>query len=80
LGRDGIRVNAVAPSAVLTDATRQFFGDKADKALEVVKAGQAIQSNLSPKDLTRTVLWLISDTSNFVTGQTISVDGGTVMN
>lgn len=80
LGRDGIRVNAVAPSAVLTDATRQFFGDKADKALEVVKAGQAIQSNLTPKDLTGTVLWLISDTSTFVTGQTISVDGGTVMN
>lgn len=80
LGRDGIRVNAVAPSAVLTDATRQFFGEKADRALEVVKAAQAIQSNLSPTDLTGTVLWLISDASNYVTGQTISVDGGTVMN
>lgn len=79
LGRDGIRVNAVAPSAVLTDATRQFFGDKAEKALEVIKASQAIPSNLVPADLTGTVMWLISNSSNFVTGQTISVDGGTVM-
>lgn len=80
LGRDRIRVNAVAPSAVLTEATRQFFGDKADKALDVIKAGQAIQSNLTPADLTGTVMWLISNASGFVTGQTIAVDGGTVMN
>ncbi len=80
LGRNGIRVNAIAPSAVLTEATRQFFGDKAEKALDVIKAGQAIQSNLTPADLTGTVMWLISSASAFVTGQTIAVDGGTVMN
>ena len=80
LGRDGIRVNGIAPTAVLTEATRQFFGDRAEKALEIVKAGQAIQKNLKPSDLTGTVMWLISNASNFVTGQTISVDGGTVMN
>src|SRR5207237_9941527 len=28
LGRDNIRVNAIAPSAVLTEGTRQFFGEK----------------------------------------------------
>ena len=39
LGRDSIRVNAVAPSAVLTEGTREFFGDKHDKALEVIRAG-----------------------------------------
>jgi NAD(P)-dependent dehydrogenase (short-subunit alcohol dehydrogenase family) len=79
LGRDGIRVNALAPSAVLTDGTREFFGDKAGRALEVIKAGQSIQRNLTPLDLVGAVVWLVSDASRFVTGQTIAIDGGTVM-
>jgi p-cumic alcohol dehydrogenase len=79
LGRDNIRVNAVAPSAVLTEGTREFFAEKTDKALETIKAGQALTRNLSPSDLVGTVHWLVSDASRFVTGQTIAVDGGTVM-
>jgi NAD(P)-dependent dehydrogenase (short-subunit alcohol dehydrogenase family) len=79
LGRDRIRVNALAPSAVLTEGTSEFFGDKLDRALAAVKAGQTIQRNLVPSDLTGTVAWLLSDESGFVTGQTIAVDGGTVM-
>ena len=79
LGRDRIRVNAVAPSAVLTEGTREFFGDKHDKALEVIRTGQAIQRNLEPGDVAGTVLWLLSEDSRFTTGQTIAVDGGTVM-
>jgi NAD(P)-dependent dehydrogenase (short-subunit alcohol dehydrogenase family) len=65
---------------VITEGTREFFASKLDKALDVVKAGQAIQRNLQPGDLSGTILWLVGDTSAFVTGQTISVDGGTVMN
>jgi 3-oxoacyl-[acyl-carrier protein] reductase len=79
LGRDNIRVNAVAPSAVLTEAAREFFAEKADKALETIKLGQAIARNLVPSDLVGTIHWLISDASGLVTGQTIAVDGGTVM-
>ena len=79
LGRDRIRVNALAPSAVLTEGTSEFFGDKLDRALQAVKANQTIQRNLVPSDLTGTVAWLLSDESGFVTGQTIAVDGGTVM-
>jgi 3-oxoacyl-[acyl-carrier protein] reductase len=66
LGRDNIRVNALAPSAVMTEGTAEFFGERLDRTLE-------------PGDLTGTVAWLISDGSCFVTGQTIAVDGGTVM-
>jgi len=80
LGRDSIRVNSIAPSAVLTEGTREFFAEKADKALETVKAGQALQRNLEPIDITGAMHWLVSDDSRFVTGQTIAVDGGTVMN
>jgi len=79
LGRDGIRVNAVAPGTVLTDATREFFGQKFDKAVERIRTDQTIQRNLMPTDLVGTLVWLLSDASAFVTGQTISVDGGTVM-
>jgi 3-oxoacyl-[acyl-carrier protein] reductase len=79
LGRDGVRVNALAPSAVLTDGTREFFGDKAGRALEVIKTGQSIQRNLTPPDLVGAVIWLVSDARRFVTGHTIAIDGGTVM-
>ena len=79
LGRDNIRVNALAPSAVVTEGTSEFFGDKLDRALATVKAGQTIQRNLVPGDLTGTVAWLLSGESGFITGQTIAVDGGTVM-
>ena len=79
LGRDNIRVNAVAPSAVMTEGTAEFFGERLDRALEMVRAGQSIQRTLEPADLTGTVAWLISDGVRFVTGQTIAVDGGTVM-
>ena len=79
LGRDRVRVNALAPSAVITEGTREFFGAKLDRALDTIKTSQTIQRNLLPADLAGTVQWLISDASAFVTGQTIAVDGGTVM-
>jgi 3-oxoacyl-[acyl-carrier protein] reductase len=79
LGRDNIRVNAVAPSAVITEGTAEFLGDKLDRGLEVIRAGQSIQRTLEPADLSGTIAWLIGDGSRFVTGQTIAVDGGTVM-
>ena len=79
LGRDNIRVNAVAPSAVLTEGTTEFFGEKIDKGLEVIRAGQSIQRTLEPADLVGTIAWLVGDGSAFVTGQTIAVDGGTVL-
>jgi NAD(P)-dependent dehydrogenase (short-subunit alcohol dehydrogenase family) len=79
LGRDNIRVNALAPSAVLTEGTDEFLGEKRDRALGVIRTAQAIPRTLVPGDLTGTVAWLISDGSHFVTGQTIAVDGGTVL-
>ncbi|HYM30838.1 MAG TPA: glucose 1-dehydrogenase [Candidatus Cybelea sp.] len=78
LGRDWIRVNAVAPSAVMTEGTAEFMGDKLEKAKQVIAAGQTLQRNLETGDLTGTILYLASDASHFVTGQTIMVDGGTV--
>lgn len=79
LGRDNIRVNTIAPTAVITDGTREFFGSKLDQALDVIKDDQAIKRNPMPDDIVGVVTWLASDASRFVTGQTISVDGGTVL-
>ena len=80
LGRDRIRVNAVAPSAVLTEGTREFFGPRMDRALEAIKAQQTDpHRNLNPSDLTGSVSWLVSEASAFVTVQTIAVVVGTVM-
>jgi NAD(P)-dependent dehydrogenase (short-subunit alcohol dehydrogenase family) len=64
---------------VVTEGTAEFFGDKMDRGLEVIRAGQSIQRTLEPADLAGTIAWLIGDGSKFVTGQTIAVDGGTVM-
>ncbi|MBL4719980.1 MAG: SDR family oxidoreductase [Alphaproteobacteria bacterium] len=78
LGRDWIRVNAVAPSAVMTEGTEEFFGDNLAHAKDVIAANQSLKRNLDPSDLSGTIIYLASDASKFVTGQTIMVDGGTV--
>ncbi len=79
LGRASIRVNAVAPSAVATEGTKQFFGERHENALKAIAEGQAIPRNLDAADVSGAVCWLLSDAAKFVTGQTIAVDGGTVM-
>ncbi len=77
LGRDWIRVNAVAPSAVMTEGTSEYFGEKLEKSAQAIAASQTLKRNLSPADLVGSVLYLASDASRFVTGQTMMVDGGT---
>ena len=79
LGRDEIRVNAIAPTAVVTEGTAEFFGEKHEDALKVISSGQCLRRNPHPEDMIGTVMWLASDSSGFVTGQTIAIDGGTVM-
>jgi len=78
LGRYEIRVNAVAPNVVNTDATGEVFQDKKDKVLEVTMSQQAIRRPLETEDIVGAVLFLASDHSKLTTGQTIMVDGGTV--
>jgi NAD(P)-dependent dehydrogenase (short-subunit alcohol dehydrogenase family) len=78
LGRDWIRVNSVAPSAVLTEGTDEFFSDKLERAKQVIADNQSLKRNLEVGDLAGTVIYLASDASKFVTGQTLMVDGGSV--
>lgn len=79
VGRYNIRVNAVAPNVVNTDATSELFKDKKDKIIDVTMAQQAIRKPLETEDIIGAVLFLSSDLSKLTTGQTLMVDGGTVM-
>jgi len=78
LGRFNIRVNAVAPNVVNTEATGEVFGDKRDKILDVTLSQQSIRKPLETGDIVGAVLFLSSDYSRLTTGQTVMVDGGTV--
>ena len=79
LGRYNIRVNSVAPNVVNTDATSEIFQDKRDKIVDVTVAQQAIRRPLETEDIMGAVLFLSSDLSTLTTGQTLMVDGGTVL-
>jgi 2-dehydro-3-deoxy-D-gluconate 5-dehydrogenase len=71
---DGIRVNAVAPGRVRTALTEAVFADPVRHA-EVVKAIPLGRPGV-PADLAGACLLLVSDAGAYVTGQTLSVDGG----
>lgn len=70
----GIRVNAIAPGPTLTDLTRAGYDDlEARRATEsAIPLGRLGQ----PDDLVGAVLFLASDESRWVTGSTVTVDGG----
>lgn len=73
-GRDGIRVNAIAPSFVPSDMTEGIFGS--DKLKRYVERNTPLPRFETPEDLDGAVLYLASDASSFMTGQTLVVDGG----
>jgi len=70
----GIRVNAIAPGLVKTDFSSVLWNtdDILKKALE----DQALNQLAEPKDIISAVAWLSSPESDFVTGHTLVVDGG----
>lgn len=76
LGPLGIRVNCVAPGLVYpTDASRATKED----VKEAIVAQTPLRRIARPEDVAGPVLFLASDWSRFITGQTIVVDGGLVM-
>ena len=77
LGPSGINVNAVAPGYVATEAS--LGQTNSDKIFEIATGEQSIRQRLQPTDPAGAVLFLASAASDMVSGQTIYVDGGTVM-
>jgi NAD(P)-dependent dehydrogenase (short-subunit alcohol dehydrogenase family) len=74
LGPHGIRVNAVAPTVVLTPMGTQVWGEAA-KA-DPVKAKIPLGRFLEPREVTDVVLFLASDAAAMIHGETILIDGG----
>lgn len=75
LGAFNICVNAIAPGLVRSESTEYVPKERHD----FYENGRAISRPQYPEDLTGTVLYLLSDHSNFVTGQTMIVNGGFVL-
>lgn len=75
LGGQGIRVNAIAPGPVDTEATRTQAGQAAH---DIVRNSLAIKRIGQPEDMVGACLFLLSDESSWVTAQIIAVDGGQV--
>ena len=73
LGPVGITVNALAPGSTETEVPRETVTP--EQARRIV-ASQAIARRQVPDDLTGVVLFLASSSSDFMTGQTMNVDGG----
>lgn len=71
---EGIRVNAVAPTFIETELTTKMFEDKEFK--KDVDSRILLDGLSQPEDISGAVLYLASNLANFVTGETIKVDGG----
>ena len=75
LGDDGIRINAIAPGFTMSEnIEKQRAALKS--TVERSVANRAIKRDQMPDDLVGTMLFLSSPDSDFMTGQTIVVDGG----
>ena len=73
-GGDNIRVNAIAPGAVITERQKQLWVSPAD--IEMFKARQCLHREIQPLDIARAALFLASDDSAMMTKQCLVVDGG----
>ncbi|HRI16596.1 MAG TPA: SDR family NAD(P)-dependent oxidoreductase [Verrucomicrobiota bacterium] len=71
-----IRLNVVAPGLVATPMSQRAQAD--EDILAFIRTKQPLGGGRigKPEDLDAAVVWLLSDESNFVTGQVIAVDGG----
>jgi NAD(P)-dependent dehydrogenase (short-subunit alcohol dehydrogenase family) len=70
----GIRVNAIGPGWFLTEMTQRRFMDK-EKSVQTISRIPLGRTG-NPEELGGVAVFLASDASSYVTGQTIVVDGG----
>ena len=71
---EGIRVNCLAPGYVETDLTKALFDDSA--FLEILRSRIPVGRRGYPADMVGPAIFLASPASDYMTGQTLVVDGG----
>lgn len=72
LALDDIRVNAVAPGVTATPASRTYVDENPDRDRKAIAMGRSGR----PEEQASAILFLLSDLSSYITGQTLLVDGG----
>lgn len=75
--KSNIRVNVVSPGVIQTAMIDRFVHGEAQIRQQLV-AGEPVGRVGKPEEIANAVLWLSSDASSFVTGETLAVDGGWV--
>jgi NAD(P)-dependent dehydrogenase (short-subunit alcohol dehydrogenase family) len=78
VGADGVCVNCIAPGLIMSDNVRENPAWSNDIVAGNVST-RAIKREAEPSDLIGTLIFLCAGDSDFMTGQTIVVDGGSVM-
>ena len=82
LGPHGIRVNAIAPGAILTRAVLSHVGKQAEEEKASIKELKAFMARMAlgrmgdADDVARVALFLVSELASYITGDMIVVDGG----
>jgi NAD(P)-dependent dehydrogenase (short-subunit alcohol dehydrogenase family) len=75
LGKDGIHVNCVAPGFTMTEGV-EAHPEVVEKLRDVSVAARTIQRDQLPEDVVGAVVFLCTPAADFVTGQTMVIDGG----
>lgn len=75
LARRNIRVNAISPGVVETPMSKEFFETLAEENVNRIKSMHPLGIG-SVKDITPSILFLLSKQSAWITGQNIKIDGG----
>lgn len=75
LASDNILVNTVSPGFVLTDLTQRILGLE---GIQEMASKVPLRRFASPDEISRVVLFMVSDLNTYMTGQNIIVDGGFV--
>lgn len=75
LSNVGIRVNTILPGVVQTEMTKEFLKSLGDKASQEVIDRHPLGIGM-PEDVANLILFLISDKSRWITGQSLIIDGG----
>ncbi len=76
LGPHGVRVNAISPGAVVSEAEERVFGDKLQEYNDWILENQCLKQRIQPEDVADLTLFLVSPGSDMISGQNIAIDGG----
>lgn len=74
-----IRINAVCPGLIWTPMAQQMADSGQKEALDAIAEGIPMRRHGRADEIASTVLWLCSSAASYMTGQSISVDGGLIM-